>query len=181
MLQRQSVRHQPGGVEPALLAVAEQAVGDLHTLLYRSSSIGTLDLGEYLRALCGSLGNAMVDDTERVGIQTRCVPLRVDMDRAVLLGLIASELITNSLKYAFPPPATGRLLVTLELVDGTSARLTIADDGPGFTDVRSEGFGLQIVRMLARQLDATLTFEHEAGAVTRLVFAVPAAPQQAAA
>lgn len=179
----QSGRIEDEDAKEALNAASQRigAVGDLHALLYRGGSIGTLDLGEYLRELCGSLGDAMIDDSERVGIQTRCVPLRVDMDRAVLLGLIASELITNSLKYAFPPPAKGRLLVTLELVDGTSARLTIADDGPGFTDGRGEGFGLQIVRMLARQLDATLTFEHEAGAVTRLVFAVPAAPQQAAA
>ena len=168
----QSGRLADADAKEALSAASQRiaAVGELHALLYRGGAIGTLDLAEYLRGLCGSLADAMLEEEGRVSIEARCVPLPVDMDRAVLLGLIASELITNSLKYAYPPPAAGRVLVTLERGPDELAILTVQDDGPGFADMPAEGFGLRIIRMLTRQLDAALTVDGESGVTARVEF-----------
>ena len=179
----QSGRVIDAGAKDALSAASQRiaAVGELHAMLYRGGAIGTLDLGAYLHELCASLADAMIEEGERVAIETRCAPVRADMDRAVLVGLIASELITNSLKYAYPPPRSGRVLVTLERAPGDRAVLTVHDAGVGFGEAPAEGFGLRIVSMLIRQLDATLSLHGQGGVTATVEFGVPAETQEAAA
>ena len=157
------------------------AVGELHAMLYRGGAIGTLDLGAYLRELCGSLAEALIEDPRRIAIECRCAPLRADMDRAVLVALIASELITNSLKYAYPPPAGGVVRVELERAAGEEAVLTVSDRGGGLAEPAAEGFGLRIVRMLVRQLDARLSVRGDGGVTTRVAFRLPLQAHDAAA
>jgi two-component sensor histidine kinase len=109
------------------------------------------------------------------------MPIRIDMDRAVLVGLIASELITNGLKYAYPPPLAGTVTVALERLATDRARLTVRDAGRGLDEAAAEGFGLRIVRMLARQLDATLTLRGQDGVTAEVEFVVPAEARDLAA
>jgi PAS domain S-box-containing protein len=157
------------------------AVGELHAMLYRGGAIGTLDLGAYLRELCGSLAEALIEEDRGVSIECRCDPLRADMDRAVLVGLIASELITNSLKYAYPAPRAGIVTVTLERRSGDEVVLTVSDQGQGFAELPAEGFGLRIIRMLVRQLDARLDFHGEGGVTASVAFSLPLQSHDAAA
>ena len=98
--------------------------------------------------------------------------LWVDMDCAVLVGLIASELVTNSLKYAYPSGSAGRVLVRLERTAPRRALLRVADAGRGLGDDTSEGFGLRVFRMLARQLEAEVTVRNEGGVTIDVAFAV---------
>ncbi|HJS58929.1 MAG TPA: ATP-binding protein, partial [Vicinamibacteria bacterium] len=80
--------------------------------------------------------------------------------KAVPCGLILNELITNALKHAFPDGRPGTIRVELKRVDGDALRLVVSDDGAGLSvgiDVeRSPSLGLDLVRMLAKQLDAAL-------------------------
>ena len=157
------------------------AVGELHALLYRGGAIGTLDLGAYLRELCASLEEALVEQDRGIVIACRCAPLRADMDRAVLVGLIASELITNSLKYAYPAPGGGTVEVTLEQRSGNEVALTVRDHGRGFAELPCDGFGLRITRMLVRQLDAELSLRGEGGVSASVTFKLPVQAQDTAA
>ena len=179
----QSGRVSDTGAKEALSAASQRimAVGDLHAMLYRGGAIGTLDLGAYLGELVERLTAAMVAEDGRVSIAARCMPIWIDMDRAVLVGLIASELITNGLKYAYPPPLTGTVTVTLERLAADRARLTVRDEGRGLDEAVAEGFGLRIVHMLARQLDATLTLRGQDGVTAEVEFAVPAEARDLAA
>jgi PAS domain S-box-containing protein len=158
------------------------AVGEMHALLYRGGSIGDLDLAAYLDELCRSLGEAMIAQPGQVTLETSCTPCRIDMDRAILLGLIVSELVTNSLKYAFPAEVPGLVQVSLERVGEDRLRLTVADNGSGFIEgTGPEGFGLRIVRMLASQLDATLALSGDAGVRAEIEFGLPPLPHRRAA
>ncbi len=168
----------------AALSAASQriaAVGELHAMLYRGGAIGTLDLGAYLRELCASLEEALIEEDRGLVIACRCAPLSADMDRAVLVGLIASELITNSLKYAYPAPGGGTVEVTLERRSGEEVALTVRDRGCGFAEPPGDGFGLRITRMLVRQLDAELSLTGEGGVSASVTFRLPIQAQETAA
>ena len=183
LLRLQSGRLSDPEAKAALDAAGQRigAVGELHVLLDRGGSDGTLDFGDYLSRLCESLGDAMIEDGERVRIECRAVHLPLDMDQAVPLALIASELITNSLKYAYPPPAAGEVLVQLVREPGERARLAVRDHGPGFEGEPTAGFGLGIIRLFTSQLGATLTLTGTDGVTAEVEFAVSARIAQAAA
>jgi two-component sensor histidine kinase len=100
------------------------------------------------------LAESLAGLAPNVRIETDMAPLRVPVDVASPLNLIANELITNALQHAFPRGATGRVIVRLSS-EGGRARLTVRDDGvgpaPGFPD---GSIGTELVDGLARQIGA---------------------------
>jgi two-component sensor histidine kinase len=80
-------------------------------------------------------------------------PVEIDVEKAVPLSLIASELVLNSLKHAFRTRKEGSLTVRLGYADGT-CRLFIGDDGPGMQppDPARGGIGLQLIDGLTKQI-----------------------------
>lgn len=165
-----------GPAKEALDAAGQRitAVGELHAMLDTSRTVGRLDFGDYLQRLCASLATALSEDHERVRIVCRTVPLLLDMDRAVPLALIASELITNSFKYAYPPPATGEVVVELARGHGDQVSMTIRDRGRGFEGEPVAGFGLGIIRLFTSQLNARFELTGSDGVTAKLEFAAPA-------
>jgi PAS domain S-box-containing protein len=182
---------QAGSVEEAAakeaLAAASQrvtAVADLHALLHRKGVVGTVDLAGYVAELCSSLAEAMLDESGRIIVATELEPVELGLARAVQVGFIVTELVTNSVKYAFPPPARGQITIGLHCADDVNVRLTVADDGCGrATDGRFpvEGFGLRIVHMLAQQLGGSLTISGGPGITAELTFPRHRQPEKAAA
>lgn len=117
---------------------------------------GTIELCGYLRALCGNLDQRR----EGVRIETHLDETELSHERAVPLGLITNELVTNAIKYAFPgaPDRTGTIRVELTAdADLGQGCLTVADDGVGMAlpaagSGSGSGSGLQLVEALARQI-----------------------------
>ena len=148
-----------GGAD-ARPASGSRAVGELHALLYRGGAIGTLDLGAYLRELCqlawrghdrGGAGRV----ADRDPLRRRC---RVDMDRAVLLGPDRLGAGHQQPEIRLPAArAAGQVAVDLRRGRRRpSSVLTVRTSGPASPAEPVEGFGLRIVRMLARQLNGAL-------------------------
>ena len=82
-------------------------------------------------------------------------------DRAIPIGLIVNELVTNAVKYAFPGDTKGTVLVTLKRAPG-ELRLTVADDGQGVDPRRADsGLGGRLVEGFAQQLGGLV--ERESG------------------
>jgi two-component sensor histidine kinase len=82
-------------------------------------------------------------------------------DRAIPIGLIVNELVTNAVKYAFPGESNGTVTVVLKRVPG-ELLLTVADDGKGVDPVRADsGLGGRLVEGVAQQLDGRV--ERESG------------------
>jgi two-component sensor histidine kinase len=142
--------------------------------------MGRLDFGDYLSRLGESLGTALIEDPDRVRLTCHAIPLMLDMDRAVPLALIASELITNSLKYAYPTPVEGEVRVELSRGAGDRATMVVRDHGRGFAGEPAPGFGLDIIRLFTSQLGAMLTLTGDGGVTARVEFAVPAEEEAAA-
>ena len=159
--------------EPALqevFAEAEnrvRAMALVHERLYQQHQLSGLDFGDYLQGLVEQLMRA-TGSRATVRPELELQPLSLPVNTAIPLGLIASELITNALKYAYRGRASGVLRIELKPVDAGRLSLLVADDGPGLPanfDPRSTAsLGMRLVLMLSQQLGAQVSFGEGPGA-----------------
>ncbi len=146
-----------------------RTLATLHRHLYAHGELHTINMRSFLIELCGQLLLAHGEtEGDRIALEIDAPELQMSSDQAVPLALLVTEIVSNSVKFAFPPPRRGRIRVRLD-VDGLSARLRIEDDGIGIEDVSAgeddtpHGLGLQLIRGFARQLGATLVIEPQPG------------------
>ena len=152
----------------AALEARITAVGDLYEVLYDSGGIESVDLFDYLTRVVDSAAASVGGESGRIEFDRSLERCPMDLKRAVNLGLIVNELITDSLKHAFPEGRAGRIRVVLAR-EGDGLMLEVGDDGvgypPGFVPEEAEGFGLKMVFLLAKQLDGKLSFESAGGGI----------------
>ncbi len=142
----------------------------VHQQLYGVESLERIDFGEYARALAESLRAGLAPDLR---LEVAVDVVEVNIELAVPLGLVLNELVTNALKYGRPrgersSPRESSPDVRVELrAHGSALVATVADRGPGlpvgFDPKRATTLGMQLVRTLARQLRAELSFSSEWG------------------
>jgi two-component sensor histidine kinase/putative methionine-R-sulfoxide reductase with GAF domain len=128
------------------------AISTAHSQLYMRPGQGTIEVGAYLRALCGNL------DRRREGVRVEVELARAEMahERAVCVGLVANELVTNAIKYAFPEDE-GTVRVSFAADDDlASGLLVVADDGVGMGPSRPGGSGLGLVEDLAQTIGGSV-------------------------
>ena len=135
-----------------------QSIGLLHQKLYREENLAAIRMDDYLTDLATTLLETYEADG-RIHVTVSAPTLDLDVDRAIPLGLIANELLTNSIKYAFPRDHfgadAGAVELTLEQGDERAYVLRVADNGighDGADDPRGTGFGTQLITLLTRQL-----------------------------
>ncbi len=134
-------------------------IATIYERLYRSKELDSVDLDEYTSDIIEIFLGTSVTERNRIRISKVMMPLRVDLKRAIPLGLILNELLTNATKHAFPDGRNGTIRIELE-VEGTQARLRIQDDGvglpAGFSAAHSDSLGLKLIDILATQIKAEL-------------------------
>jgi PAS domain S-box-containing protein len=129
------------------------ALGHLYSKLSKSDTVEAVDAATYLDELCRDLVASVHEEGDtsivlKTDIESELLPT----DRAIPIGLIVNELVTNAVKYAFPGGAKGTVMVTLKRVPG-ELRLTVADDGQGLDPRRADsGLGGRLVEGFAQQL-----------------------------
>jgi len=150
----------------------------LHESLYQSNNLSRIDFPEYIRQLAAHLFHSYGVPADRIHLRTNLDKLYLNLDAAVPCGLIINELISNSLKYAFPDGRTGEVRVELHEQPDHMARLVVADNGVGLrSDVDWEtarSLGLRLVRTLAEQLGAKLEVQSHKGTEVQLIFSAAA-------
>ncbi|HLH00607.1 MAG TPA: histidine kinase dimerization/phosphoacceptor domain -containing protein [Bryobacteraceae bacterium] len=150
----------------------------LHESLYQSHNLSEINFPEYIRQLAAHLFNSYGVAAERIHLQTDLDQLSLHLDAAVPCGLIINELLSNSLKYAFPDGRQGRIRIELRGLSGGQTRLVVADNGIGLRAdvdwVNARSLGLRLVRTLAQQLGAELEVNTSQGMEVRLAFAAAA-------
>lgn len=156
------------------------ALGLVHQQLMGSSDLSTFDLGPFLRELSGNLIDGAA--SERVTLTVDAHPVRVGMDFAIPLGLLVTELVTNSLKHAFSDRG-GQITVTLRAASDGWVQLEVADDGRGFVASATPsasparaGSGSAIIARLVAQLGGRLSVRSEAGTCTQILLPLPGSP-----
>ena len=148
------------------------ALATVHRRLYQSEDVTRFDIGAFTENLVSDVVGA----SGRTDVRTSLDIERADIASrdASALGLVINEILTNSLKHAFRDGRAGELAVSATCASRT-ARITIADDGPGFPDGArpTGGLGAVLIERLSRQANATVSWESaEPGA--RVVVSFPA-------
>ncbi|MES2774410.1 MAG: histidine kinase dimerization/phosphoacceptor domain -containing protein [Bacteroidota bacterium] len=140
-----------------------QSIGIVHQKLYQGTNLGAIEMKDYFVNLSDSILDSFGAE-KRVTIECAMDQLDVDIDTAVPLGLIVNELLTNTLKYAFPSGQKGKVWIKLKRrVDGV-LQLEVSDNGVGKSGtIHGTGFGGQLVSLLTQQLSGSVREEIKDG------------------
>ncbi|MCK4764526.1 MAG: PAS domain S-box protein [Candidatus Aminicenantes bacterium] len=132
----------------------------IHEKIYRSPDLANINFGEYISTLTSHLLQSSPLSLSAVRIKTEVTGLLIKLNKAIPCALLVNELVTNSLKYAFPAGNKGEIVVGCSSGPGGEVALSVADDGAGLPegfDIESSNtLGMQIVKALSKQLRGTL-------------------------
>jgi two-component sensor histidine kinase len=145
----------------------------VHEMLYASSDLTKIEIGEYIKRLSQNIyislskPNAAIYFTYNIEKS-----YYFEIDKMIPLGLIINEVITNSMKYAFPE---NKGVITISISDsGERTELLISDNGVGFPEgfsfEKNSNLGLQLIKMLTEQLGGNLNINFKAGTSYSITF-----------
>jgi PAS domain S-box-containing protein len=174
-------RRQP---DPAVRALFEEAqdrltaMARVHDLLSKSEGSQRVDLATYMTDLCEAL-KPITENDNRIRLErTTEDGILVEADTAFSLGIVLTELITNAVKYAFPPPRSGTILVQARHGEPGRVDLLIQDNGVGMSSLREGGsLGYGLIRSLVQQISGELNIRSDAGLTVTISFPVSSLAQ----
>ncbi len=153
-----------------------RAMASIHEILYRSTNLAALDFAEYIQLLVTNLFDSITVARTAISLRVDIQPdVTINVDRAVLCGLIINELVTNAFKHGFPDDRGGEVLVKLTASEDLFT-LSVSNNGrtlpPDFDlhDVRS--MGLTLVLSLIRQIKGNLELETGTMIVFNIIFPI---------
>lgn len=145
----------------------------LHETLYKSESFARIDLSSYIHSLCAHLSRSYGTNAGNIKVLIDIAEIELDLDRAIPIGLIINELVSNALKYAFIENYSGTISVKILKLDDKIS-LTVSDNGKGFPQEidlhNTESLGLNLVCDLTHQLKGTLALHNVNGTVFNILF-----------
>lgn len=153
-----------------------QSMSMIHEKLYQGSNMSQIEMKEYFE----NLGDYIIQTygkEDQITLVSDMTPIEVDIDYAIPIGLIVNELISNSLKYAFPNQEKGEISISLQQT-GSVLHLEVSDNGVGKNldaDAIGTGFGSQLIRLLTEQLEGEMTLLIEGGTAVSFNFQLPKA------
>ena len=150
-----------------------KAMAIVHNKLYDSHSYDRIDFADYVKTLITNLFVSLGVRTIQISYNLKIPETLLNIDTALPLGLIINELVSNSLKYAFPDNRKG--LISIELVkNGKDFSLTVKDDGIGLKDksvLETSGkLGMTLVKLLSTQIDGKVESDFSDGATHIIKF-----------
>lgn len=162
-----------GVSDPAAKAAFEDtyarvmSVARVHDSLQQSEDVENVDLGQTLQQLCADLTAGITGASQRLDVSAE-PGLMVPSRAAVALALIATELVTNALKYAYAPGEPGQVEVSVKAGSAGGVELKICDSGKGLPSGWSEqprgsgrGLGMRVIRAMLEQIGAELKVESD--------------------
>ena len=139
----------------------------IHETLYQTENFSRVNLQEYLDRLCKSINTTFNPSGKKINIHLDTSGHKMEMDKAIPLGLLLNELLVNSYKHAFIDRTEGDIKVHL-VKNGDTLELRVTDNGVGFkvedqNSRKSKSLGMTIIKTLARQLHAEMEINSRPG------------------
>jgi two-component sensor histidine kinase len=146
----------------------------VHERLYQSKDLAKVDFAKYIRSLANYLCRSYGVNTNVIQLRTNLHDVSLGVDTAIPCGLILNELVSNSLKHAFPDGREGEIHIELRSDDNDKFTLMVSDNGVGLLedlDFRNtESLGLQLVNTLVNQLEGTIELDRRDGTAFKITF-----------
>ena len=166
--------------EPTTLAIFQdscnrvKSMALVHEKLYQSKNFSKVNFTEYIEGLTLSLLQVYGANENYIALEQELDEVTLSIDTAIPCGLIINELVSNALKYAFPNKTQGKIYIALHRYEEKRYILTIRDNGVGLPfdwGIKTiNSLGLQLVEILASQLNGILEVNCRSGTEFRLRF-----------
>ncbi len=155
-----------------------QSMAFIHQNLYQGNAVNSVNMNEYIKMLSNHLFQTYNIRTDKIKFHTQIEELKLHTDTAIPLGMILNELISNSLKYAFPQDAvhkgkeTGDIWVTMKKNDN-ELLLQVKDNGIGlpvdFNPENTSSFGYEIIKAFSQKLKARMNIDGNNGTDVQII------------
>lgn len=144
----------------------------VHHKLYRQTDLSAVDLAVFIDDITKAMAAMFEPDSRTVGHSVDTGGIRSDADTSIQLGMILCELLANCYQHAFPSPIGGHIQIRVSALEDGSYKLTVKDNGRGFTpeSVKEEHLGLEVVEALAGQLDGSYSVSINEGTRVEVIF-----------
>lgn len=146
----------------------------LHQKLYQGENLAAIEMRDYFETIGKAIMDSFGEKAENISLVIEMSEIELDVDTAVPIGLITNELITNSIKHAFPNKEKGQILVTLVQEESGLLKLNIADNSQTTRNKsevkKQQGFGTLLIQLLTTQLGGKLEKSTEIGTSTMIQF-----------
>lgn len=147
----------------------------VHEKLYQSGNLSQINVKNYIEDLLQSLLSSFHVNPNRIKTVVTGPEIYLSIDNAIHCGLIINELVSNSIKYAFPDDLQGVITINFSYDEDHLFRLEIQDNGIGFSDSITEShsntLGLQLVRdLVLEQLEGELIIDGDSGTKITVTF-----------
>ena len=141
-----------------------QAIAQVHRRLYTSNDVDLVSMDDYLAALVTELEQTWSTPASPRALKLSSEPIRLKTDRAISLGVIVNELVSNACKYAYAADMNGEVRIRLSGGDTGMFELSVEDDGCGLPpdgSIKGTGLGTKLVRAMAASLQAEVSFDSD--------------------
>ncbi len=151
-----------------------QSMGLIHHQLYTSDKVVELDFKSYVEKLVADIAGSFNSDSRDLDVQVQISPVKLNMDIAMLLGLVLNELITNSLKHGFTD--NNQVNIDIKLIENTQDEciLKVQDRGIGFPDnfhkLKQKSIGIRLIVGFVWQMRGEVEFKNSNGALIEIKF-----------
>ncbi len=146
----------------------------IHEKLYRSQTIGQINLEDYIQDLANNLFDSYNVSEDCIQLHINVEPIFLNIETATPCGLIINELVSNSLKHAFLDEREGIVSINCHQQSDGQIHLVISDNGIGFPEALdfqdTESMGFQVVCTLIEQLEGTIELQRTPGTAFSIQF-----------
>jgi|Deesub1362B_J571_1020462.scaffolds.fasta_scaffold00001_587 PAS domain S-box-containing protein len=146
----------------------------IHEKFYETSDFSKIDFNDYARRLLSYLLAIYIKDENQISLEIDIQDVFLDINKAIPCGLLINEIVSNSLKHAFPGGRKGKITLKMKKGKSQEVELVIADNGVGFPGEidfqKTATLGLQLVKDLVRQLNGRFDLIQKQGIEYRVYF-----------
>jgi PAS domain S-box-containing protein len=146
----------------------------IHDSLHKSKNLSRVNFSNYVRNMTTHLFSIYNEEARHVSLDLEAGEIYIDINRALPCGLIINELVSNSLKHAFPKEREGKVGIKIDENMGKQFTLIVSDNGIGFPrelDIQNtDTLGMQLVRDLVLQLEGSIELDRNDGTTFKITF-----------
>ena len=145
-----------------------QAMAAAHETLYASDSLASIDIRSYISKLAKTIFQSYGEGLGRIGLKVEIEEMNLEIEQAANLGLLINELVSNSIKHAFPENREGEIVIRIRSIDQKGIELAVSDNGEGIPEDfdwrNSDTLGLKLISLLAEnQFDGVVNLDRDNG------------------